>query len=250
MREKPVLNLCAVGQIPTPPPTPPSCSDCTTQMQPAGGGAPTQSASRMWKSSDGKFRFDTPSASVISLPSSQQAILLDHIKKEAMVLPIPPAMPGAAPSIPGMGTPAVAGQPPAMQVQQLGKSMIEGHEVEGLKFTLAPPTVPGMPGMPKMPGTPQAPSASAAAPGAPKPPQMPKLPAMPSVTEVWSSVKLKMPVLTKVTTGAGQQTTYCKPTSMAEPHPSVFQIPPGYTIKPPTPPKPPAIPKPPTPPKL
>jgi hypothetical protein len=56
---------------------------------------------------------------------------------------------------------------------------------------------------------------------------------VPSVTEVWTSVKLKTPVLTKVTTAAGEQTTYCKPVSMDEPHPSIFQIPQGYKIKPP-----------------
>jgi hypothetical protein len=248
--EKPVLNLCAVSQIPTPPPVPPSCSDCATQMQPAGGAAPAPSASRRWKSSDGKFRLDTPSASVISNPLSQQAILLDHVKKEATILPIPPAMPGAAPSIPGMGLPAAARNPPAMQVQQLGKSMIEGHEVEGQRFTLPPPSLPGMPAMPKMPGASSASAPGVAVPGAPTPPQMPKVPAVPSVAEVWTSVKLKTPVLTTVTTGAGQQTTYCKPSSVSEPHPSVFEIPPGYTIKPATPPKPPAMPKPPAPPKL
>ena len=121
-----------------------------------------------------------------------------------------------------------------MKVEDLGKSMIEGHEVEGKRFTLPPFSPPQMPGMPKMPAAPQAPGApvGAAAPGAPKPPQMPKLPHVPSVTEVWTSVKLKTPVLTKVTTAAGEQTTYCKPVSMDEPHPSVFQIPQGYKIKP------------------
>jgi hypothetical protein len=46
-------------------------------------------------------------------------------------------------------------------------------------------------------------------------------------------VKLKAPVLTKVTTSAGEQTTYCKPVSTEDPHPSVFQIPQGYKVKPP-----------------
>jgi hypothetical protein len=66
------------------------------------------------------------------------------------------------------------------------------------------------------------------------------------VTEVWTSVKLKTPVLTKVTTAAGEQTTYCKPTSTAEPHPSLFEIPPGYKLKPPPEPKlkMPSVPKP------
>jgi len=231
--------VAAVGHLPTPPSTPPSCSDCSTKTQPAAGGAPSQSASRMWKSSDGKFRLDTPTSSVISDPASQKTILLDHIKKEATIMPAPPAMPGSAPAA-GPKALAAPGQAPPMKVEDLGKSMIEGHEVEGKRFTLPPFTPPQMPGMPKMPkvaGAPQiaAPKApaGASAPGAPKPPQMPKLPHVPSVTEVWTSVKLKTPVLTKVSTAAGEQTTYCKPVSTEEPHPSVFQIPQGYKIKPP-----------------
>ena len=122
-----------------------------------------------------------------------------------------------------------------MKVEDLGKSMIEGHEVEGKRFTLPAITPPQMPGMPKMPPTPQALGASvgAGAPSTSKPPQMTELAQVPSVTEVWTSVKLKTPVLTKVTTAAGEQTTYCKPVSMDEPHPSIFQIPQGYKIKPP-----------------
>ena len=195
---------------------------------------PTQSASRMWKSSDGKFRLDTPTSSVISDPDQEKTILLDHIKKEATILPTPPATAASAAGT-APQTPAAMGQASPMKVEDLGKSMIEGHEVEGKRFTLPPFTPPQMPGMPKMASTPQAPSASAGtpAPGAPKSPQVPKLPHVPSVTEVWTSVKLKTPVLTKVTTAAGEQTTYCKPVSMNEPHPSIFQIPEGYKIKPP-----------------
>jgi len=211
----------------------------------------------MWRSSDGKFRLDTPTSSVITDPASQKAILLDHIKKEATILPMPPAASGSAPAIADQ-MPAAAGQASAMRVEDLGKSMIEGHEVEGKRFTLPPP-LPGMPKVapaPPMPGAPKAPTAPGAPAmlGAPQPPAMPKLPQVPSVTEVWTSTKLKIPVLTKVTTGAGAQTTYCKPTSIQEPHPSVFQIPPDYKIKLPTPPaalevpaapKMPAAPKPP-----
>ncbi len=188
----------------------------------------------MWKSSDGKFRLDTPTSSVISDPASQKTILLDHIKKEATILPTPPAAPGSS-TAGGPQVSASGGQPPQMKVEDLGKSMIEGHEVEGKRFTLPPFAPPQMPGMPKAPGATSAPAApsAATAPGAPKPPQMPKLPQVPSVTEVWTSTKLKTPVLTKVTTSAGEQTTYCKPVSMEEPHPSVFQIPEGYKIKPP-----------------
>jgi hypothetical protein len=211
-----------------------------TQTQPAGGAPTSQSASRMWRSSDGKFRLDTPTSSVITDPASQKAILLDHVKKEATIMPMAPAATGAAPSMAGQ-MPAAAGAAPPMQVEDLGKSMIEGHEVEGKRFTLPPPTppqMPKMPGAPAVPGMPGAPAVS----GAPKAPAMSTLPKVPSVTEVWTSAKLKTPVLTKVTTGAGQQTTYCKPTSTQEPHPSVFQIPPDYKIKPPTPPAAPKLP--------
>jgi hypothetical protein len=184
----------------------------------------------MWKSSDGKFRLDTPTSSVISDPSSQQAILLDHVKKEATIMPMPPASSGAAP--PGAPqSPAAGEQAPAMQVEDLGKSTIEGHEVEGKRFTLAPPSQPSPPAPPEMPQM-KTPGALSA-PGSPSAPAAPKLPAVPSIAEVWTSVKLKTPVLTKVTTAAGEQTTYCKPTSTDEPHPSVFQIPARYTIKPP-----------------
>ena len=184
----------------------------------------------MWRSSDGKFRLDTPSTSVITDPGSQQTILLDHLKKEAMIVPMSAA--AAQSAVPGSPqVPSAQGQAPSVKVEDLGKSMIEGHEVEGKRFTLPPFTPPPKPGMPplKMPAARQA-----GLPGAPSPPQAPKLPSVPSVTEVWTSVKLKAPVLTKVTTSAGEQTTYCKPVSSQDPHPSVFQVPEGYKITPPT----------------
>ncbi len=216
----------------------------------------------MWRSSDGKMRFDTPNASIISDPGAQRTILLDHLKKEASIFPMPAAPAGAPSAAMPQAPSANIPKPPAMQVEDLGKSMIEGHEVEGKRFTLpvmAPPAKPSMPsmpgapqapsmpgapqapGMPNMPGAPQAPSTPSmpgapqapSAPGAPKLPSMPTLPPKPSITEVWTSVKLKAPVLTKVSTFAGEQTTYCKPTSADEPHPSIFQIPPEYKIKPP-----------------
>ncbi len=219
----------------TPPPAPPSCSECASKTQSAAGGAPTQSASRLWRSGDGKTRIDTPTTSVISDPASQHTIVLDHVKKEASVIPMP--VPGAAAPAPG-AAPGTAAEPPPppMHVEALGKSMIEGHEVEGKRYTLPASTPPSKPAMPavKMPGMPGLPQAAKApgAPSAPGAPAAPKLPPKPSVTEVWTSVKLKTPVLTKTSTAAGEQTTYCKPTETAEHPPSVFQIPPGYKIKP------------------
>jgi hypothetical protein len=164
--------------------------------------------------------------------------LLDHVKKEATIIPTLPSDQGiAGPDLPK--APAAAGHAELVQVEDLGKSMIEGHEVEGRRFTLPPFKPPAMPEIPqaKVPGAPQMRMPSTpkppGAPSVPRPPEPPKLPPVPSVTEVWTSTKLKTPVLTKVTTTAGEQTTYCKPMSMDEPHPSVFQIPQGYKIKPP-----------------
>jgi len=208
----------------------------------------------MWRSSDGKTRIDTPLSSVISDPAAQHTIVLDHVKKEASIIPMTPPG-GTPPSAPGAPGAPTAPPPPSVHVQDLGKSMIEGHEVEGKRFTLPTPPPPPKPAMPaakmpalkmpgvKMPGAPAAPKPS----GAPAAPaaSAPALPKPPSVTELWTSVKLKTPVLTKVTTPAGELTTYCKPTLTAEHPPSVFQIPPGYSIKPPNI-KPPSI-KPPKP---
>jgi hypothetical protein len=184
----------------------------------------------MWRSSNGSMRIDTLNTSIITSPALQKAIMLDHLKKEAMVLPMAPAQ--AAPSSSGSSqTPAGAAPTPAMQVQDLGKSTIEGHEVEGKRYVLTPPQLPQMPQLPQIPKAPKPPQSAAPPPPtssqAPKPPQSPQS----TVTEIWTSVKLKMPVLTKVTTAAGEQTTYCKPTSTDEPHPSLFEIPPGYKLK-------------------
>jgi hypothetical protein len=231
---------------------PPSCSECASKTQSAAGGAPTQSASRLWRSSEGKTRIDTPQSSVISDPVAKQTIVLDHLKKEASIIPMPP--PGSPIALPG-APPGAAGavKPPEMQVEHLGKSMIDGHEVEGKRFTLPHTPAPPKPAMPTPPAKPAMPKLAIPklampklaipklaipggkppeAPAMPKPPAAPKLPAKPSVTELWTSVKLKTPVLTKVSTAAGEQTTYCKPTETAEHPPSVFQIPPGYKIKP------------------
>lgn len=206
------------------PPIPPSCSDCATKSEAPGGSASAQSSSRMWRSSSGKMRIDTPSSSIISNPADQKTILLDHLKKEATIIPMPAACGAAAPG--SSKLPGGAPPPPAMQVQDLGKSMIEGHEVEGKRYLLPAaqkPQAPPMPKMPQMPG-------SSKSPAAPNAPPLPKA-TPPTVTEVWMSTKLKTPVLTKITSASGSQTTYCKPTSTQEPDPSTFEIPPGYKLK-------------------
>jgi len=161
------------------------------------------------------MRIDTPHTSIITNPAGQRTIMLDHLKKEAMVIPLAPASAPSRSGSPQM--PSGTAQLPPLQVHDLGKSLIEGHEVEGKRYILSPPQAPLTPQAPQMPKIPQLHQP-------PKPPQ-------PTVTEVWTSVKLKTPVLTKVTSAVGEQSTYCKPTSTEEPHPSLFEIPPGYKLK-------------------
>ena len=80
------------------------------------------------------MRIDTPSASIISSPADKKTILLDHLKKEAMVIPMPPATGTASSGSPKV--PSGAAAAPPMQVQDLGKSRIKGHEVEGKRYVL------------------------------------------------------------------------------------------------------------------
>jgi hypothetical protein len=178
---------------------------------------PQVSASQLLRASDGKMRIDMGSTSVITNPASQQAILLDHIKLVARVIPLPkiPQMP----KLPQVGLPAPPGAPtpPPMNVVDLGKGLIEGHEVLGKQITFHMPALPKAPALPKPPGMPQAPA-------------MPKPPAMPTVAEVWTSASLHLPVLTKITGSFGQRTCYCKNAPSGEPHPTAFQIPPGYSL--------------------
>jgi hypothetical protein len=210
------------------------------------GAIPNQIPSSVARNSAGQMRLDFPNTSVITNPAGGYAAVLNHLKQEVHIVPIPkapemPQMPGA----PGM--PAMPTSMPPMHVEDLGKGMVEGVEVEGKRYTMMnPPAIPKMPEMPKAPAMP-------AAPGMPKAPQIPPEPAVkmpPIVTEVWSCTKLKMPVLTTVTGPFGQTTCYCKHAA-GEPSPSSFQIPPNYTqVQPPAMPKLPAAPKLPTMPKL
>lgn len=140
-----------------------------------------------------------PNLTIISDPKAQLAIVLSHATKEAQILPMAPKPPQAPPLPHLPGAPPIPGAPQMapMAAVALGKSLIEGHLVEGVRYVVQPP----------------------------KGPQI--------ISEIWTSAELKMPVLTKVTTPAGIETTYCKPVPMAEPDLSLFQVPPGYKVLPP-----------------
>ena len=205
------------------------------------GALPQQSPSKLIRSADGKMRVDFGNTSMITDPAAQKTILLDHIKKEAMtVLPSHLAAPQVnAPAIPG-GLPT---SPVPPQVQDLGKALIEGQEVEGKLFTFQNPVLPKPPGLPQMPAMPQAP-------GVPQAPQMPQVPPMPTTAEVWTSTATQLPVLTKITGPYGQQICQCRTAVAAEPPPTTFQIPPDYKQVALPMPQPPPVPTPPQPPSL
>jgi hypothetical protein len=237
---------------------PPVSADCETTTQPAQPGVATPKPVpwKLFRSADGKTCADYGNKSVISDPGSNQAIVLDHVKKEASIFPMPPApKPGQAPG----GLPGQAPTGPSANVQDLGKKFIDGHEAVGKQYTLppmkppsppgvAPPAAPSpqapalagkLPGMPKLPGLPTPPAPGAGAPAANPPAQ----PQMPRTVEVWTSTTQHVPVLTKVTGSFGQQINKCKCGSSSEPPASKFQIPSGYkVVQMPKPPKPPGLP--------
>jgi hypothetical protein len=187
----------------------------------------------MTRSSDGKMRVDFGNTSVISDPTGQKSILLDHLKKQAMTIPMPQGPQFTPPVLPAGAMPS-AGTPP--NVLDLGKALIGGHEVEGKQYTFQPPQMPTMPAMPKQPALPKMPQA----PGMPQAPQMPQAPPMPTVAQVWTSTKTKLPVLTKITGPFGEQICHCQTAPTFEPPPSTFQVPQGYQMVPmPSAPKPP-----------
>jgi hypothetical protein len=202
------------------------------------GSLPQKFTYKMSRSADGKMRIDYGATSVITNPATQQTLLLDHVKKEVRAIQLPQAAPPQLtlpavrpPGMPGAPTPPAA---PAMNVKDLGKRLIEGHEVEGKQYTLPALTAP------KPPAAPQA-----KIPGMPNAPQIPPKPDPKAlVSEVWMSTQLHLPVLTRITGPFGQQMCHCKNTVAGEPHPSTFQIPADYKqVGLPAAPKPPSAPK-------
>ncbi|MDE3164175.1 MAG: hypothetical protein KGN36_00060 [Acidobacteriota bacterium] len=234
------MELPKPPSLPQPPSLPAASAECTATTQPAQPGAPAQQMGyNIARSGDGKMRIDYGATSVITDPASGKAILLDHLKKEARTIPLPqapapPAMPQA--SMPGMpGAPQPPSLPPGTTVKDLGKRLVEGHEVEGKQFTMPPPGVPSLPAPPQLPAV-----AKPALPGMPQAPQAPQPPvpaAIPTVTEAWTSTKLHLPVLTRTTGPFGKQTCHCKNLSGMEPPASLFQVPADYKQAIPKPPK-------------
>lgn len=187
------------------------------------GSLPQVSPSSILRSASGQMRIDFGMTSIITDPSSLKSIVLDHVKKEALTVAMP-----QAPQVTPPGLPAFPNSPVPPQVMELGKAVIDGHEVEGKQFTFQPPALPKPPAPPQMPGMPPGP---------------PQAPAMPTVATVWTSIKTKLPVLTTIAGPFGQQTCQCKTAVAPAPPPATaFQIPPDYkSVTALTPPKPPGL---------
>ena len=149
---------------------------------------------------DGRLRVDLGNTSIITDPATGERILLDHLAREATILidevPIPsePDIPGL-PGLPGI--PAVPHLPTAPNVEALGMDIIEGLEVEGMRYVfpildpLSPPSLISW--------------------------------------EMWTSTKLQLPVLTRTVGSFGVRTCRCRCTPVEAPA-STFQIPTGYTV--------------------
>jgi hypothetical protein len=182
----------------------------------AAGAVAIATAMSQLRALDGRMRIDLGSISLINNPATQERILLNHLMMEARILLPSLAMPGipGAPRIPAIPLAAAAGLAllaggGAATLIQLGKSLIQGLEVQGTRYIF--PVIPGAP--------------------------------LPSITswEMWLSTKLKVPVLTTTLGAFGQMTTRCNVTGIAPP-PTSFQIPPTYRVVTPPPPGVPPLP--------
>lgn len=212
----------------TPQPLPPLSAEFESSVDPGHtGAAPQKYGWKLSRCSNGKSIVDYGNKTVITDPHAQQSITLDHVKKEALVVPLPAAQGKPGGTLPSPQAPA--SQAPPIQVKDLGKKLIGGHEAEGKLYTFQPPQLPQLPGV-KPPQMPQAPGGTPAqgmpAPG--KPPM--QAPQLPHTVETWTSSKLHLPLLTKSSGSSGQQTTTCKQVTAGEPPPSTSQIPPDYKV--------------------
>ncbi len=190
------------------PSLPAACGNCVTTTQ-LNGAQAQQSPWNLLRAGDGRMRLDFGSMSAITDLAAQRTTILDHVARTARIMPLSPdALKQMAPSLAVPGAPGGLPSAGALNIEQLGKQLIEGHECAGLRYAL--------------------PSASAGA--------------APTIMEVWSSTKLHLPVLTTTTGPFGQQTLRCTHVP-GEPDPSKFQIPAGYQqIQAPPPPSMPAAP--------
>jgi hypothetical protein len=180
---------------PAPPSLPAACADCLqTTLSALAGVNPIQMALQQFRSAEGKIRINFGTTSLIINPLTQVRILLDHLALTARILASAASPPGIpplpSPSIGLTGELSLAGE--AAQIVQLGKAFIEGLEVEGMRY-LFPPGGPVF------------------------------------SWEVWTSIKLQLPVMTRTIGSFGERTCICKCTPI-QPPAAIFEIPAGYVV--------------------
>jgi len=236
--------MAQTPSVTSPSPLPPASAEYQTAMHSLPGKLPLVRNWKMFRSSQGATHLDFGKTGLISKPG-EKTILLDHVKREARIVPAPAhpqALPPPSAKAPG-GVPHLPAPPALPHVKDLGQRIIGGHQAEGKLYTFKPPKAPGfpqpagkppaIPGKPPMPGLPPAgirPQAS----GNPPAPVAP--PAKVQTLEVWTHTQLKMPLLTKANGMPGLQSSVCKNAKGGEPPTSLFQIPSRYKLVEPKPP--------------
>jgi hypothetical protein len=233
---------------PPPGPLPPASAEYQTAMHAVPGKLPQIRKWKMFRSTQGATHLDFGKTGMISKPGGQGTILLDHVKKEAHIVPAPahPQVPQPQTALaPGAAPPAPAPPSSLLHVKNLGTRMIGGHLAEGKMYTFKPPKAPGLPSAsgkpPSLPGRPAIPRVvppGVTMPSLGKPPTPGAPKGRLQTMEVWTHTKLKVPVLTKTTGMPGLQSSVCKSIKGGEPPPSKFQVPPGYKLVEPKPPAP------------
>jgi hypothetical protein len=211
------------GSLPPKPTLPAATGECITTTQLPGqaeAAIPKGDLHQVFRAPDGAMRVDAGRTSVITDPNAMKTIVLDHVTKEARVFPMQPQMPSPQQMNP-MQLASLAQAPGALNIQDLGKAIIEGQEAEGKRFVLPNPAAATIPPMPQVPGV--------------APPALPTVPPPGgAVAEIWTHTKLKMPVLTKTVGDFGQQICKCKyqDATMTPPPATMFQVPPDYKVVP------------------
>jgi hypothetical protein len=189
--------------LPPPPSLPAACANCLQITFPSIPGANfIQMAIQQFRSLEGMLRIDFGLTSIIINPLNQMRILLDHVALEARILLAEAHLPG----MPQIQMPHLQFGMPQMPnlgaevatLEQLGIAIVQGLEAEGMRY-LFPPG------------------------------------GLLFSWEMWTSIQLKIPVLTRLIGVFGERTCVCN-CSGVHPPAAMFEIPPGYTVIPPSPP--------------
>jgi hypothetical protein len=207
---------------------PPLSAEYHNTIQPADPQLPpSTSITKLAIASTGASRMDFGDTSVINDAAAKKTIFLNHAKKEARLIPTPPPVP-PAPELPNLqlpgAPPPLPSAPAPLDVKDLGKRYLAGHEVHGKQYVFPPPVIPEPPKLPEL----EMPEMAVDPDLPPLPPAPPPPPLKETVSEVWSSTSLLIPMLSRTVTSWGNQVSHCKNALPGEPDPALFEIPPDY----------------------